>query len=159
MFEMFKTYFVIEDIDYTKSGNEEVRGLTFAPVKTLEEVVEGLRRSLEWSKHHPACGCAERNEYRVYAVSPQYYDDSFCVLTRPWRNDNLEIFRFKPVFRNTETGEIFRTRDAALTDAYELYDFGDPTSVYGVHFPNEGLPYEVGIIGETQTPMFMPVEL
>lgn len=46
------------------------------------------------------------------------------------------------VWYNRETGEIFETRDAALQDAAEQYDFGDPTNAltyYG--FPNDELPY------------------
>lgn len=46
------------------------------------------------------------------------------------------------VYYNRETGEIFETRVAALADAGEQYDFGDPTNMFTyLGFPNEELPY------------------
>lgn len=46
------------------------------------------------------------------------------------------------VYYNRETGEIFETKAAALADAGEQYDFGDPTNMFTyLGFPNEELPY------------------
>jgi len=46
------------------------------------------------------------------------------------------------VFYNRETGEIFETREAAVDDAHDLYDFGDETNaVTYLGFPNDELPY------------------
>ena len=46
------------------------------------------------------------------------------------------------VYYNRETGEIFETRAAALADAGEQYDFGDPTNMFTyLGFPNDELPY------------------
>lgn len=46
------------------------------------------------------------------------------------------------VYYNRETGEVFETKAAALADAGEQYDFGDPTNMFTyLGFPNEELPY------------------
>ena len=46
------------------------------------------------------------------------------------------------VYYNRETGEVFETREAAIADAAEQYDFGDETNVVTyMGFPNEELPY------------------
>lgn len=46
------------------------------------------------------------------------------------------------VYYNRETGEIFETREAAIEDAHDLYDFGDETSyITYLGFPNDELPY------------------
>ena len=46
------------------------------------------------------------------------------------------------VYYNRETGEVFETRAAALADAGEQYDFGDPTNMFTyLGFPNDELPY------------------
>ena len=46
------------------------------------------------------------------------------------------------VIYNRETGEVFTSREAALLDAAEQYDFGDPTNAMTyMGFPNEELPY------------------
>lgn len=46
------------------------------------------------------------------------------------------------VYYNMETGEVFETRAAALADAGEQYDFGDPTNMMTyLGFPNDELPY------------------
>ena len=46
------------------------------------------------------------------------------------------------VYYNTETGEVFESRAAAIADAGENYDFGDETNaVTYMGFPNECLPY------------------
>lgn len=42
------------------------------------------------------------------------------------------------VYQNIETGEIFETREAAVEDAEELYDYGDPTNPIAF----DELPYE-----------------
>lgn len=46
------------------------------------------------------------------------------------------------VYYNRETGEVFSTRESALADAAEQYDFGDPTNMFTyLGFPNDELPY------------------
>lgn len=46
------------------------------------------------------------------------------------------------VYYNRETGEVFDTRSAAIADAGEQYDFGDPTNIITyLGFPNDELPY------------------
>lgn len=46
------------------------------------------------------------------------------------------------VYYNRDTGEVFETRAAALADAEEQYDFGDPTNMFTyLGFPNDELPY------------------
>jgi hypothetical protein len=46
------------------------------------------------------------------------------------------------VFYNRETGEVFDTREAAIADANEQYDFGDETNyITYLGFPNNVLPY------------------
>lgn len=46
------------------------------------------------------------------------------------------------VYYNRETGELFDTREDALLDAAEQYDFGDPTNMLTyLGFPNDELPY------------------
>ena len=46
------------------------------------------------------------------------------------------------VYYNRDTGEVFKTREAALLDASEQYDFGDPTNMFTyLGFPNDELPY------------------
>ena len=46
------------------------------------------------------------------------------------------------VYYNRETGEVFDTRESALADAAEQYDFGDPTNMFTyLGFPNDELPY------------------
>ena len=57
-------------------------------------------------------------------------------------DDDEEEERTMKVFYNRETGEIFETRDAAIEDAREQYDFGDPTNMLTyLGFPNDELPY------------------
>ena len=46
------------------------------------------------------------------------------------------------VYYNRETGEVFPTREAAMEDAAEQYDFGDETNIITyLGFPNDDLPY------------------
>lgn len=50
--------------------------------------------------------------------------------------------RSASVWYNHETGEIFDTREEAMADAAELFDFGDPTNYLTyLGFPNDELPY------------------
>lgn len=58
------------------------------------------------------------------------------------------------VYYNRETGEVFSSREAAMLDAAEQYDFGDETNmVTYMGFPNEELPY-IAIKEETLDELF-----
>lgn len=46
------------------------------------------------------------------------------------------------IYMNNDTGEMFETKEEAIEDAREQYDFGEPTNfVTYMGFPNEALPY------------------